>query len=492
MPIPNTSENAAKVARGEPFSFSFHYLSEDVVRYINALFAKILASMDQIFLLDTFITIIREVCINAVKANAKRVYFRTIGIDIDDRDRYPEGIELFKKNVIGHFETMEAGLKSSDYRVSFSIKKDQKGLVVQVLNNSIILPEEMARISMRMEKARYYEDFTEAYEEIYDDTEGAGLGIVLTVLLLKNSGIGVENYRIIRGEKDTKTLLAIPFELRPQEITTTIKKQILAEVEGIPTFPKYITELQQLCANPESSIGEISGKITVDPALSSDVLKLANSAGFISGKRIETMPEAIKNIGLKNLNAILLATSARSILDKRYSRFEQIWAHCNQVAFYARRIAMKYRLTRMVENAFLGGLLHDLGKIIMLSTDLGTTNKIADIVKDRKIRTSTVMEEISVGISHAHIGEMIALKWGFPDYLVESIRCHHTPLNAEEKHRDIVFIIYLANILCGIESRRYQLYYAEDEVLARFALSSDAAFNELHAELKTAHEIRAE
>ena len=52
MAIPNTSETAAKIARGEPFSFSFHYLSEDVVRYINALFAKILASMDQIFLLE--------------------------------------------------------------------------------------------------------------------------------------------------------------------------------------------------------------------------------------------------------------------------------------------------------------------------------------------------------------------------------------------------------------------------------------------------------
>ncbi len=491
MAIHNTSETAAKIARGEPFSFSFHYLSEDVVRYINALFAKILASMDRIFLLDTFITIIREICINAVKANAKRVYFRTIGINIDDHERYAEGIEQFKRNVIGHFESMEAELKNSDLRVSFSIKKDANGLMIQVLNNSVIQPEEMARISMRMEKARHYEDFTEAYEEIYDDTEGAGLGIVLTVLLLKNSGIGAENYRVVRGEKDTRTLLAIPYELRPQEITTTIKKQILAEVDGIPTFPKNVIELQRLCANPESSITDISGKIAIDPALSSDVLKLANSAGFISGKRIETIPEAIKNIGLKNLNAILLAASARSILDKRYSRFEQIWAHCNQVAFYARRIALKYKFSKIVENAFLGGLLHDLGKIIMLSTDLGTTNKIADIVKDRKIRTSTVMEEISVGISHANIGQLIAEKWAFPDYLVESIRNHHTPLNAEEKHRDIVFVVYLANIMCGIESRRYQLYYAEDEVLARFGLSTDTAFNDLQAELKTAFDTGA-
>ena len=492
MAIPNTSETVAKIKRGEPFSFSFHYLSEEVVRYINSLFAKIFASVDQIFLLDTFTTVIREICINAVKANAKRVFFITLGIDIGDRQRYAEGIAQFKKNVIGHFESIEPELKNSDYRVNFSVKKGPNGLVIQVLNNSVIQPEEMARISMRMEKARHYEDFTEAYEEIYDDAEGAGLGIVLTILLLKNSGIGAENFKMIRGEKDTRSLLAIPFELRPWEITTTIKKQILAEVDGIPTFPKNVIELQRLCANPESSIMEISDKIAVDPALSSDVLKLSNSAGFISGKRIETIPEAVKIIGLKNLNAILLATSARSILDKRYSRFEQIWAHCNKVAFYARGIALKYRLSKIVENAFLGGLLHDLGKIIMLSTDLGTTNKIADIVKDRKIRTSTVMEEISVGISHASIGRLTAEKWGFPDYLVESIHNHHAPLNAEEKHRDTVFCVYLANILCGIESRRYQMYYTEDEVLSRFGILSDPAFNELHAELKNSFEARAE
>ncbi len=86
---------------------------------------------------------------------------------------------------------------------------------------------------------------------------------------------------------------------------------------------------------------------------------------------------------------------------------------------------------------------------------------------------------------------MIAAKWA--SRLTGRIDPpHHTPLSAGEEQRDIVFIVYHAIIMCRIESRPYQLYYAEDEVLARFALTSDPAFSDLHAELKTAYDNRTE
>ncbi len=484
MAIPNTSEITVKIFNGEPFTFSFHYFSENVIRFMNALFAKILPRMDQVFLLDTCITILREICVNAVKANAKRVYFQKMGIDINDPGAYSEGLRLFKKNIVGRFEDIEHDLYKSGFKVLMGFRKNGNGLIIQVSNNVAILPEELQRINKRIEMARVYEDFSEAFDDVYDDSEGAGLGIVLISLLLKNSGIGVENYKITADDKSTRTQLVVPTLLKPVAIITDIFSRITDEVNGLPTFPENILELQRMCSDVEASINDISEKIILDPALVSDVLKLANSAGFVPGKRIENISEAIKIIGLKNLNAVLIATSARRILDGRYSRFEQIWQHCNLTAFYARKLAVRFRLTKVVENAFLAGLLHDLGKIVMLSTDLNLTNKIADIVQNRKIRTSTVMEEISIGISHARLGEMIARKWSFPDYLVEAISHHHSPLEAGETHRDLIYITYLANMMCGIESRRYQFYYIESEVLERFSISSEEEFAGLHNDLK--------
>jgi putative nucleotidyltransferase with HDIG domain len=483
MSTPSTSDITSKILSGEPFSFSFHYFSEKIILFINSLFAKILPRMDQVFLLDTSITILREICVNAVKANAKRVYFQKMKIDINDPARYTEGLQMFKKNIVGRFEDIEQDLNGSGYKVTFSMKKGERGLTIQISNNVPILPEELERINKRKELAKVYEDFSEAFDDIYDDSEGAGLGIVLISLLLKNSGIGIENYRITADEKATKTQLVIPNQLKPVAVITDIFSQIMEEVNGLPTFPENILELQRMCNDPDATIIEITEKILIDPALSSDVLKLSNSAGFVPGKRIENIPDAIKIIGLKNLHALLIATSARRILDKRYSKFEQIWIHCNMTAYYARKLAVKFKLSRIVENAFLSGLLHDLGKIVMLSTDVTLTNRIADIVKNRKMRTSTVMEEISIGISHARLGEMIARKWAFPEYLIESIAMHHSPLEATDAHRDLVYVTYLANMMCGIESRKYQYYYLETEVLEKLGITTEAQFAALHNEL---------
>ncbi|HPQ54058.1 MAG TPA: HDOD domain-containing protein [Spirochaetota bacterium] len=481
----NTPELISRIEKGEPVTISFIYPDEKTMKYINSLFSKILSKIDLVYLLDTIITIQREIIINAAKANAKRVFFKKLELDIHDPESYQKGIDKFKNDVVGDLDLIKSDLQKSNLKIKLSIQKSGTGILMTVTNNAAILPEELERIQLRMNRAKEYNDFSEAYDEVYDSTEGAGLGIVLVTLLLKNSGIGADSYTI-KSEGDlTKCNLTIPFELKPAEITTNIKNQILELVQGLPTFPENIIQLQRLCGDPQASINEISDRIMLDPSLTSDVLKLSNSAGFITGKRIEKVSEAVVKIGLKNLNSILTASSARRILDTRFSKFEQVWSHCNKTAFYSRAIAMKFRRTKILENVFLAGLLHDLGKIVLLSTNLDLTNWIADIVDNRKIRTSTIMEEISIGISHPAIGELISNKWSFPEYLTETIRHHHSPTRAKEEYRDQTQVTYLANMLCGVESRKYDYSYVEESTMDHFGIKSPEELIKLHEDLKT-------
>ena len=102
---------------------------------------------------------------------------------------------------------------------------------------------------------------------------------------------------------------------------------------------------------------------------------------------------------------------------------------------------------------------------------------------NREIRTSTILEELSIGISHSTIGELIAGKWNLPEYLVQTIANHHSPLNADKKYHPVVYIVYLANEFCNIEQKKYDYGYVEDEVLGLFGLDSEDKFTELHEEL---------
>ena len=477
----NKSKLSEKIANKEPIKITFKYIDEDILMITNSILARVLSNTDQIFLLNSIITILREILVNALKANAKRVFFTKMNLNINDKNDYSNGIIQFKNTVIGEFDQIETDLNNSDYYVESVFRISDRDLSIQVSNNSPILPEEMERIQYRIQKAATVKDFTDAYEDIQDSTEGAGLGIVLTILLLQNMGVEAKNFQISRKNGLTVSTLTIPRLLKPIEVITSIKEKILGEIEGIPTFPENILTLQRLCTDPESSIDEISRRISADPALTTDIIKLSNSAGFVPGKRIETVPAAIMTIGLKNVNAILLASSARRILNERYSTFEQIWNHCNKTAFYARNIALKYRMPDVVEYAYIAGLLHDLGKIILLATDINLTRKIAEIIQDRKVApSSTVIEEISIGLSHSAIGAMVAERWNFPVYLIEAIRDHHAPLNADTKFRDVVYTVYLANMMCGIESRKYSFPYLEDTVLDYFKLDDPDEFKKTH------------
>jgi HD-like signal output (HDOD) protein len=333
--------------------------------------------------------------------------------------------------------------------------------------------------------AKKINNFSEAYGEIADDIEGEGLGIILTLLFLRNSGIGEDSLQIESSENSTESSLFIPFEPKPQSITSIIQTRILEEIKELPALPESIVELQEMCHVPDIEFSRIAQKISLDPSLSASVLKLSNSAGFITRNRIENILDAIKVIGLRNLKAILIASSARKIINQKYSTFKKIWEHCNRTAFYARAIAVKFGYSRISDCVFLSGLLHDLGKIVLLSANSSLAEWISEITKNRELRTSTVIEEVSIGISHSSIGELIAERWNLPGYLVDTIKYHHSPLFIENsENREIVFITYIANQICSIEEQRFSYFFIEDEILGMFNIRNENEFNELHDELK--------
>ena len=171
------------------------------------------------------------------------------------------------------------------YYINLYFELSDGDLVIHIENNATMLQDEVERIIYRIDKAIKYNDFTEAYGEIEDSKEGAGLGIVLAILLLKNMGISPENFTIKSKNNVTITKLVIPRELRPMDIISEVRNKIINEIEGIPTFPRHILHLQKLCSDPNSSIELISQNIMTDPALSADVIRLSNSAGFFPGKR---------------------------------------------------------------------------------------------------------------------------------------------------------------------------------------------------------------
>lgn len=467
---PLRKEILETVYKGESVVIQFTFPEKPMMEFLNGLLANMLGQVDLIFLLDTFVTVLRESLLNAVKANAKRLYFEKNKTDINDNLAYTFLMKKFRAEIIGDMAAIETELKGGPYYVEIEFKINEDSLFLSIRNNTPILEKERERINQRISRAWEFHDFSEAYDTMYDETEGAGLGIILTVLLLKNLGVEKNDYRIECEGTMTVMTVSVPRRIKQEQIITEVKNKILREIELLPTFPGNIVDLQMMCDNPNSSISVIADKIKTDPSLAADILKLSNSAGFITQRRVDNINDALMRIGLTNLKYILIAASTRKIMDKRYKQFEKIWSHCLQVASYAKSISVKCNLKRISDQAFIASLLHDLGKIVLLSVDLELTNWIADFVMHRGIRSTTILEEVAIGISHSTIGKLVAEKWNFSDFLLEGIAFHHAPLQASEKYREIVYITYLANILVGVQAKKYTFDHVEPTILEELGI----------------------
>ena len=469
-----------KINSDEPVKINFKYVSEDILMLINSIITRILGKKDLLYLLHSLITIMRELVVNSLKANAKRVFFEERGLDINDPAQYAKGMALFKEKIIGDFEFIKSDILRSENSILFCVDPGENGILFTVKNSTPIHKSEQERINKRIAVAVQNDNFGDIYAHLEDDSEGAGLGIALIIMFLKSMGISPTSFKLKSDEKVTMATIEIPYTIHPPEIITKVKTRILYEIKGLPTFPEHVVELLKMCKSQDADINVIAGKIKLDVALTSDVIKLANSAGFITMGKTDDISKAIVKIGLKNLHSILLASNARKILESRYSKFEEIWEHCGRVAFYAKTIALKYGMHDIAENAYITGLLHDIGKVILLAVDINAVKQIAEIVKNRDIISTSVMEEIAIGISHAEIGSLVAEKWNFPEYMAATIKYHHSPLLLPEKFRDIANTVYLANMICGIEKRNYYYYYIEESALERFGIRSEIDFAKLH------------
>ncbi len=475
----NAVEILNKLEAGEDVSLLFKFVSDSVNQQIYALLIHILAAMDKLFLVEVIFTVLKESLMNATKANAKREYFRLNNLDANDPNSYKLGMKEFHEKIVKDWESQEAILNASQYYVALRMRKRGGEMIFVVENNAPLLPEESERIRKRLDAASRYNDLSEAFLDMGDTQESAGLGIILSQLLLKNSGIGQNRFKISSTAKETRVSLLVPEVTVPLEISNKIKSRILSEMDGLPPLPQSLTKIINLCNNPDSDLNMISSEIEKNPALAADILKLSNSAGFMSRQRVNTILQAVKVVGLKNIRNILYVTGVRKVMEGQYGKMQEVWDHSNRTAYYARYISQDAGMVRYADIVSVGALLHDLGKLLLLSVEKNLIEKLIAYQKHREMNNTTLLEEISLGISHATLGSQLARKWDFPEDLITMIEFHHKPFIAPEPYKEIVEIVYLANMMADVQESKRGFFTIDPGILKKYtSIEEHSVFQE--------------
>lgn len=155
---------------------------------------------------------IHELAGNACRANSKRSYFKHKNLNIEDRDQYQRGMDSFRSEAFTNVSQFHEITKEDGLYIKFQIKKHENSIDLSILNNTPLTPEEERRINQKFEVVKDYDNVAEAYAFLEDSSEGAGLGIAMMVIMLKEMGVGPERLKIFRDSEETHAVLKLPVD----------------------------------------------------------------------------------------------------------------------------------------------------------------------------------------------------------------------------------------------------------------------------------------
>lgn len=481
MPASELVVDVAKIKRAAHNAIALNILTytlpHDIEVYMEEVLDVFLSELGQKKLKDYLIYCLRELAVNAKKANTKRVYFDSRGLDIHDADQYEEGMSGFKQDTMDNIAWYLQRQKEKGYYVKIIFQAKGSNVILEVRNNVEITKKEYLRIHDKLARSRKYTSLEEALAQVLDPSEGAGLGLVILVLMLKKIGLDEDCFDIWAESGETVARITVPVASTRIESMSVLTDEIVKSITSLPQFPENIVQIQRLIADPDSQIVDIARYISTDPAMTADLLKLVNSAAYMMSKRVDNIADAVKLVGLRGIKNLLYSYGTLKILDDGAADKRKLWDHSYRTAYYAYNLAKNFKanIKGLLDDAYVGGMLHDMGKIIFSSVHPELLDRIRSFCKDKSIPPET-FEGIAGGMNHAEIGARIAEKWNFPDCLVAAIRFHHEPSLESGDFRDVVHAVYMANIFTEYEAGNIAYEQIEPSVLQDYGFTSEKHF----------------
>ena len=208
-------------------------------------------------------------------------------------------------------------------------------------------------------------------------------------------------------------------------------KLVVGKIHNLPTPPIVFTQVTRVINNPNTSAYEIASIISEDPALTAKVLKLTNSSFYGIPRTITNVKQAIVILGLEAVKSLVISASVFEMFSKNskldIDYLENFWRHSLSVALMSKIICRKKKLPSLqeAELSFSVGLLHDIGKLIIISHLPQEHEKIVQLLKSDGICPEYHAENDILGFTHADIGSYLGARWNLPESICKAILSHH-------------------------------------------------------------------
>jgi HD-like signal output (HDOD) protein len=245
-----------------------------------------------------------------------------------------------------------------------------------------------------------------------------------------------------------------------------LKKQILRKVTELPAMPQTVLKARSIMSREGSSFNELAEVLKTDQAIASKLLKLSNSAYYGMRGKISSLQHASVVLGLNTLKEIIVMAGSSSMLAAELPGYGldsgDLWQHSLGAAFGAKIIAER-KAPDLAEDAFVAGLIHDCGKLVLDEHILERRDVFTSVMKagDQSFLNA---EKNILGFDHSEMAYALCKQWNVPESINNAIRYHHKPaLSRDDKMTCIVHIADALAMMSGLGTGVDGLAYEMDD-----------------------------
>jgi HD-like signal output (HDOD) protein len=227
-------------------------------------------------------------------------------------------------------------------------------------------------------------------------------------------------------------------------------QRLVSGMTTLPSLPTIYHQIVETVQAPDSSLHKVGEIIGRDMSMTAKILQLVNSAFFGLGRQVSDPAQAVCLLGLDTIRSLVLSMHCFTYFDQTRLRefaLDRLWEHSMATRACARIIARVEGCERQVaDDAFIAGLLHDVGKLILAANLPGQYGDVLALVQDQEMAMWQA-ERATFGASHAGTGAYLLGIWGLPDAIVEALAFHHHPAACADRRFSPLTAVHVANAL---------------------------------------------
>ena len=468
-----------------PIEMTSYTLPRNTEVYIRKVMEMFLEECHQDHLKEYLNFCLSELLTNAKKANTKRVYFKEKGLDINDPQDYEKGMENFKMETLTNINHYLELQKKAGLYVKLVLRIHSDKIYIEIRNNSTLTVFEKERIQQKLDSVQQYKEMEEVFTNVLDQSEGAGLGIIIIILMMQKVGLSKDNYQVFSDDDETVTRIILPCNKTVYSGAEMLTYEFVNFEDTIPVLRKHFEEASKI-VNVEGTIDRNALFEVARKDLSLALLPFKEV--LEKDKNCFNLQKAIAMLSDYDLKYIYSESNPRNRLIEDESSFGDIINHSRRVSYYTYTLYKNFKakdtFPQDEDYMYLLGLFNSLGATLLSGASKGQLDYIKELSQQYNELGDKILDIFLNRNISTYLSMVAAKRFGFARGVYYDLVGWNGLERVPDCDRARVAILHLAEMVDFYTIGMADFYQIDKYALSLFDIVDEKQFKKLATDLK--------